>query len=389
MDLDNSLKTTQSSTIDTDWRKSGVRLLRKHPEIWIALLLWFASNVFVGAFANLARWEFAGQYYKMQDLCRWDCNWYGTVVAEGYDRSAFRETSEANWAFSPVFPLTAYPFYHWFKLSAPLSMVLASKAALLLAIYSFMLMVRDMTDNVGDRFLAGSLVAFNPYLIYGHAGYAEPLFFALLTLAFFFAWQRRWLLSGLAGGLVSGTRILGFLFASSYTLVCLRDAGWRRFWRRFTPVQLIGLLLCPLGTSLFMLYLYHVSGDALAQAHIQVAWNRAVGGNPFHTLMICFKYHHWLRVWGVMAIAGLLIGVWELFSDKPELGIFLIPYLLIPLASSYKAVPRYVFWQPAFLYAIFLILRRYRSWWPVYIAFAAGMACFVVVGWVTGRDFVI
>ena len=46
-----------------------------------------------------------------------------------------------------------------------MSLVFASKAALLFAIYnSFLLMVGDQAETTADRFRAGSLVAFNPFV---------------------------------------------------------------------------------------------------------------------------------------------------------------------------------------------------------------------------------
>ncbi len=138
-----------------------------------------------------------------------------TGVRVGYDKTPQREAGDAaNWGFHPLFPLTAYPFRHWLKLSLPMSLVFASKAALLFAIYSFLLTAGDQAETTADRFRAGSLVAFNPYLVYAHAGYAEPLYFALLAFAFYLASRRRWIASGIRTALLSATRLIGFLFSS-------------------------------------------------------------------------------------------------------------------------------------------------------------------------------
>lgn len=136
---------------------------------------------------------------------------------------------------------------------------------MLLAIYAFLLLVRDGADSTADRFRAGSLVAFNPYLIYAHAGYAEPLYFALLALAFFLASRGRWIASGITGAFLSATRVIGFLFSISYAVISLRDVGWRDGWRKSDLNRIIGFLLCPLGTAIYMLYMYHLTGDALAR----------------------------------------------------------------------------------------------------------------------------
>lgn len=364
--------------------------LGSHPELWVAIVLWLASNVFVTVFSNFAKWEGGAPYRGIADLCQWDCGWYATVASSGYDLMPHRPPvgDSVNWPFHPLFPMVAYPFYHWLKLPLSLSLVLASKLALLLAIYGFLLLVRDLADSTVDRVRAGSLVAFNPYLIYAHAGYAEPLYFALLALAFYLAARRRWIASGVSASLLSATRLVGFVFSISYAVVWLRDLGWRDILDKKNRNQIIGFLLCPLGTAVFMLYMYHHTGDALAQVHSQISWGKSPG-NPFDVLWQCLTGHHWLRVWGAMAIAALVASAWLLRLRKPELGIYLAVAILISLSGGYWALARYVWWQPPFLYAVYCALKRYPAWWVVYVAFTSGLASFMILEWFTGHNFVV
>lgn len=360
---------------------------RPHSAIWVALVLWLASNAFVTAISKMATWEGNASYYTMADLCRWDCNWYRTVLQSGYHKEPYTETGEADWGFHPLFPLTAYPLRHVLKLSVPASLVMSSKLALLFAIYGFLLLLSDQTETTGDRFRAGSLVAFNPCLIYAHAGYAEPLYFALLTFAFWLAGRKQWISSGATGAFFSATRLTGFLFSISYAVIWLRDVGWRPRWRKLDPNQLIGLLLCPLGTAIYMLYLYHHVGDALAQVHIHVAWVR-LPLSPVNTFWTCITGHHWLRLWGAMIVAGFVASAWLFKLRKPELGIFLALSVLISISGGAYGIPRYIWWQPPFLYAIYCVLKRHPGGWVVYLAFAAGLASFMVSEWFSGHNFV-
>jgi hypothetical protein len=367
----------------------GGHFFRRHPEIWVAVVLWLASNVFVTELSKFATWEGSAVYHNSADLCRWDCAWFGSVLESGYDKIPHRDSGGvANWPFHPLFPLTAYPFRHWLKFSLGTSLVLASKSALLLAIYAFLLMVRDQAVTRGDCFRAGSLVAFNPYIIYAHAGYSEPLYFALLAFAFYFASRARWIASGVSGGLLSAARLIGFLFSISYAVIWLRDVGWREVWRRQDLNRLIGLLLCPLGTAFYMLYLYHHTGDALAQIHVQVAWGKSPG-NPFRTIWVCLAGHHWLRIWGVMIVTGLVASAWLFKLRKPELGIYLAISILIPLSAGYWGIPRYIWWQPPFIYAVYCVLKRHAAWWPIYIALTSGMASFMILEWFGVHNFVV
>lgn len=355
--------------------------------MWIAVVLWAASNAFVTVISRVATWEGNASYTRMADLCRWDCGWYGSVLEHGYF-SAPAPSGEANWPFHPLFPATAYPLWRWFKLSAPASMVLTSKIELLFAIYSFLLLISDQLETTNDVLLAGSLVAFNPYIVYAHAGYAEPLYFGLIALAFYFASKRRWILSGAMGGLASATRLVGAVFTASYCFLWGRDWKYHRPGRRLDLHSLIGLLLCPLGTALFMLYMYRHIGDALVQQHVQVGWHKTPG-NPLHTLWLAFLTRPWPRVWGLMVALAIALSGWLVCVRKAELGIFLALSVLIPFSASYVGAPRYIWWEPPFLYAIYGILKRCRGLWPIYLAFASGAAAFMIVEWFSGHNFVV
>jgi hypothetical protein len=387
--LENKFAGDSTMTQQADIARTGGQFLRRNPGIWVAVVLWLASNVFVTEVSKFATWEGNASYYSSADLCRWDCGWFGTVLESEYDKTPSRGPGDlANWPFHPLFPLTTYPFRYWLKLSLPTSVVFASKSALLFAIYGFLLMVGDGADTTADRFKAGSLVAFNPYLIYAHAGYSEPLYFALLAFAFYFASRARWIASGVSGALLSATRLVGFLFSISYAMVATRNSGWRSGWRKCDLNRIIGFLLCPLGTAIYMLYLYHHTGDALAQIHIQTAWGKTTG-NPFHLLWLCLRGHHWLRIWGAMVIAALGASIWLFKLRKPELGIYLAISILIPLSAGSLGIARYIWWQPPFLCAIYWMLKRHAAWWVVYAAFAAGMASFMILEWFSGHNFVV
>lgn len=365
---------------------SGTAFLRDS-RIWISLLLWIGSNVFVATTATVATWEGLASYHRMVDFCRWDCGWYATVLDGGYSTGPTRVTGEANWPFHPLFPATAYPLHKWLGLSFGSSIVLASKLELLVAIYAFLLFLSDEVKTPTDRARAASLVAFNPYLIYAHAGYAEPLYFALIAFAFYFAGRRRWIVAGAMGGLASATRFVGFLFSASYATLWLEEGAIRSGWRRLDLNRIIGLLLCPLGTALFTLYMYHHIGDALVQEHVQVAWGK-IPGNPIHTLRQCLMQHHWPRVWAIMAIVSLLMSAWLFRLRKADMGIFLALSVLIPVSATCWVIPRYIWWQPPFLYGIYRILGRNEIGWLSYLAFASGMAGFMVLSWFSGHNFV-
>ena len=363
-------------------------LIRRYPRPFAAVVLWLASWALVSIFSNLARWETGAQYSHLSDLCIWDCHWFVSVLQSGYATAPWPESAGANWLFHPLLPLIAYPLSHWIRLSAEISLVMVSKLAYLLSIYSFLLMVQSELCDLGDYFRAGAVVAFNPYLIYGHAGYSEPLYFAFLCLAFHFGERKRWLLSGSMGALVSAARMVGFLFSLPYTLFAMRGAG-RENYDQALGSKIVGLLLCPLGTVAYMLYLYRHTGDALAQVHIHISWVHSPPQNPLATLTVALLSKQWTRLWGLMCVGALAAGLYLLRLRKPEYGIYLLAAVVISLAGGVSGLPRYIWWQPPLLYAIYCWLRRYPAWWIPYIVFTSGMAAFMVIGWFSGHNFVV
>ena len=361
------------------------QFLRRHPALWMAVVLWIGSNLFVQMIAEMGSWEGQAHYTGIADLCRWDCVWYGSVVEHGYNVEP-NPDAKANWPFHPAFPISVYPFFRWLKLPLPVAEVVASKLALLLAIYSFLLLLGDTADSHAESLFAGSLVAFNPYIIYAHAGYAEPLYFAVLSLAFYFLAQKKWVASGVAGALASLSRVIGFLFSISYAVAWLRDSHGRPAWR--DSKRLVGFLLCPLGTALFMLYLYHHTGDALAQVHVEAAWNKAVG-NPLTVLREALGVPHWPRVWAAMTLLSFAASIYLFLLRKTELAIYLALSVTLSVSGGYLSVARYIWWQPPFLCAIYYFLKRYAAWRPLYLAFAAALAAFMILSWFGGNNFVV
>ncbi|HTV65640.1 MAG TPA: mannosyltransferase family protein [Bryocella sp.] len=363
---------------------------RNHPALWISAVTFLASCLFAYGFGQVAHWTTGARSTRLTDFCIWDCSWYSSIVSPGYDIAPRPGTSDsANWAFFPLFPLTARACKYALHVEAHTATVLTSKLEFFTAILAFLLWLGPYLETMHDRFLAAMLVAFNPYLIYGHAGYSEPLYFTLLCLGFWALERRNWILAGLLGGAVSANRIVGVVFAVVYAIAAVREVGLRGILRDRSLKVLIGLALCPLGLVLYSLYLYHLTGDALASLHVHKAgWHHTIT-NPFITMANSYHQHGWFRVWTVMALGGLAVSGWLMRRRHLEYGIFLALIILIAMSGGLVwAFPRYLWWEPPLLYAIFFWLRRSLPACMVYFAFAGGMASFMVIAWFLGTNIV-
>ncbi len=363
--------------------------ITRHPELWISAVLFLASCGFAYSFGRVTHWTTGYPLARVANFCRWDCGWYSDIVANGYALAprAHPGGDAANWAFFPLFPLSAMAVKHVFHLDPLAASVVAAKIEYLIAIFSFLLWLRPFLESLTEYFLAGSLIALSPYLIYGHAGYSEPLYFALACLGFWALERKKWVVAGLLGAGLSATRLVGVLFALVFAIVVLRDVGWRSILKDRSLDIPIGILLCPIGVVLYALYLYHHTGDALAFLHVEVAWGRATT-NPGLVVLHSYQAHGWFRFWALVVVGGLLVSFW-LMLRRLEYGIFLALSIIVPAASgSLYGVPRYLWWQPPFLYALFLFLRRSLPMWMIYLVFAGGMASFVVFEWFTLNNLV-
>ena len=373
-------------------RLGGIRRFADHHSLLCAtIVIYCASCFFFYACGQVAHWTNGIQQGKLAYDCKWDCGWYGTITANGYDAypHAHPRQDAANWAFFPLFPASAAALAQVFRLDPATATVLASKLELFAAIFAFLLWLTPHLENTDEYYLAGALVGLNPYFVYAHTGYSEPLYFALLCLGFWALERENYFAAGAFGALVSATRLVGILFALVYAISVVRHGDWRSTLRKQKALAiLLGLVLCPLGLALFSIHLYHRTGDALAFAHIQIAWDRHAA-NPLAVFHQSFLRHGWTRVWAAMATVAILTGV-VIARKQPQYGIFLALSIIVPcLSGSMQSMPRYVWWQPPFLFAVFHWLRPSLPRWMIYFAFAGGIASIMVLYWFGNNLFVV
>ncbi len=368
--------------------RDGMDALRRRPRAQLlleALLLFVVSSLLVELVSRAGALAFNMMPPSVSNLCRWDCKWYATITYHGYQLTpieGFR--GYANWAFFPAFPLAAKALAFITHFGTRLALIITSKTFFFTAIVAFMVFVRRSIEP-SSALLAGAVLAFSPYMVYGHVGYSESLYFTLSTLSFYFLSKRQWLAAGAVGTLLSATRVVGLLIAIPYLVSVVRH---RRDMRRQWPAMLLGLLLIPLGIVLFALHLKGLMGDGLAFDHVQTAWGRSLA-NPLEVLRLGFKAGAWDSVFATIGVASIGMSVLLIVKRDYELGLFLLAATIIPIAEGLLSLPRFVFWQMPFLYGIVRILHG-RRWLEIaYFALAGGAAAFTLLGWFSGKSWII
>ncbi len=307
----------------------------------------------------------------------------------GYDAAPFRHDAgdAANWGFFPLFPLLARLWHQLGGLGYSDSLILTGTLALPFAIYLFVQLVDDEAIPV-NPWVSGSLVAFNPYAIYAHTGYTEPLYFALSTGALLALKRESWIQTGLLGAACSATRLVG-VFLVLPMLASL--AGRIRRHRGFAgggawPEPLLGIALVPLGLTLFAWHLYARTGDMLGFVHLQVAWGNTIG-NPLSVWWRAIAEGGWSRFFAVTAVLGLAAAAYLCARQRIGYGLYLAAAVLVPLWATAWSMPRYVFWQPAFLLVVADLVRQ-RTLARILLPILWIGSFLMIAAWFSGRNFV-
>jgi Gpi18-like mannosyltransferase len=322
---------------------------------------------------------------RNESLCRWDCGWYSGVMQGGYDRELNTHDSSdaANWAFFPALPLAARLINFLIGTSAETALVITSKVFFLMSIFAFLKFAKAYRPDL-DSFVVASVVALNPYSIYGNVGYTESLFLFLSCVFFYLLKHGNVIAAGIAGAFLTSSRVVGVFAIGSYLAALWRERprGSKAYER-----ALLGLLLIPLGLTLFMTLLYYRSGDALAFSHIQRAWAR-LPGNPFFNIVAGLGGQPVDEYYAVLSVLALLVPVYFSFKKNFELALFSLGCTLAPLSTALWAMPRYIFWQAPILLAVALLLKK-RIAWVVFIAGASATLAYFYLSWLSGKGFLV
>ena len=234
----------------------------------------------------------------------WDAEHYLSIAQHGY-KTIF------DFAFFPLFPLLtasiATPLGSW---SYPLIGMLLSNGALLGTLFVLYQIAVDSADEEVARRTLLYLCVF-PSAFFFFAAYNESLFLLLVTGAFLAMRKQCWWLAGLLGCLAALTRSAGLLLVAPYVyeLWSARENVIVR-WRPLV-VAIAPLLLIPLGTLIYGIYAWKITGNPLIFATVQDHWARQLS---------------WPWV-------GLIQVVFELFVHQP-FGSFNEVHILLDLSAT-------------------------------------------------------
>jgi hypothetical protein len=200
--------------------------------------------------------------------------------------------------------------------------------------------------------------------------YTEAMFIMFIALTFYFCRKRRFLAAGLMAAFASATRIVGctLVFPLMMELYAYyaqegRIAGIRKsaespeakneavaakLWGFVcnvvkNPLDMLSILICPLGTFAYMGFLRAFCGDVWAFLHVQIAWR---DDEYFPVLGVLWKactgqieprytYMGWFCI-AVFVMYGYMFA-----RKHRSMAVFGIISLLVPLASHVMSTCRF------------------------------------------------
>jgi hypothetical protein len=361
----------------------------------------------------------------------WDAKRYCYMVENGYTFPLDYDP-QANWAFFPLYVLVCMGVkaLTFWKADTYYVGMTVSNVCIFIASFVTVKYLRNITaggtfgealTGLSDKkvlkgwfskdvLLVGFLMFMAPYTFYSSSMYTEAMFIMFIALTFYACQQNKFLLAGLMAAFASATRIVGC------TLVFPLIMEMYRYYRDVklqepgigensetngklksakinageilnfivqvlkNPLDLLSILICPLGTFAYMGFLRFFCGDVWAFLHVQIAWREDEYFPIFGVLWnACtgqieprYTYMGWFCI-GILAMY-----VYMFVKKHYSMAVFGVISLLVPLCSHVMSTCRFTVGSYVIYIAFYDLLGRLRgNWakdvlrWVIIIAFVA------------------
>ena len=272
----------------------------------------------------------------VSSFMRWDAGWYEEIARNGYIWNGPREQSA--FAFFPVYPMLARVVSWGLGGDVKSALFLISNISFLVfLLYLHKICAFEFDSETAERTVL--LVALFPLSYFYSAGYTESLFLALAAGSLYHARTGRWWIAAGLSGVAALTRLAG--------MALLLPLAWEWHSRRRSRLEALGLLLPPAALGLFMLFCWRVTGDPLAFATVQAAWDRRVVGlgttlSFSSQALSVIPYWHYFRPLLVLDLASMITHLGLLLISlrlmAPSYWLYCLPlYMLSTLSLTLGA----------------------------------------------------
>lgn len=301
-----------------------------------------------------------------------DAVYYLLIAAEGYTINA---------GFFPLFPLLirilTFPFGNIlpFSLAQYFTAITLVSVLFLASLFMFYKLVKiDYKENIAIESIIFLLVF--PTSFFFSALYSESLFLLLSLLGFYLARKKKWFWAGIAGALLSSTRLVGIAIWPALLYEYFKEN------KNKINIKTLSLLLPPLGLISYVIYNFYKWGNPFyfiaAQGNFQN--NRTVDSiilfpqTIFRYVKILFSvnpniYEWWIAFFELFFFIFASILSYVAWKKKIRISYLIFGALcfLIPISSgTFSGLPRYI----AIIFPIFiaLALLKNRTLKVIYLA---------------------
>lgn len=288
---------------------------------------------------------FGGLTYS---TCKWDCLWYRDIILHGYQSDTYlslRHMGFAAWPFFPLFPGLAAGIRYLTGLSAEAAALLLNQTLFFFLVAISALYYRKFIDT--QKYVLFILVlCLSPFSLWYKIQYTECIYGALMVCIAYFTRDKKYVPLFICSFLETLTRPTGILLVgtcSAYLMIeAIRTRSLNGFLNGGFPI-----MAASLGLSVYMLYLYYLTGDALAFSHMQSSWGRAFG---FPGKWIIDAITHGRRINGVIATFISMFFLYYGFKKRMylETSILTVTFLFA-LSSGVLSLHRFIMGNPLFV----------------------------------------
>lgn len=297
----------------------------------------FSNNFLGGGFSNyITNPLFWGHL-------NFDGEHYLTVAQIGYQ--------SLTYFYFPVFPLLVRfignLFGGGFFNLAIIGLVVSNVSFFIALVGIWKLTVKDFGEKIAR--LTVLIILFFPTSFYFGSYYTESLFLALVVWSFYLARKEKWFWAGILGGIVSATRVIGFILLPVFFVEIVEKKKYK---------YLFFLLFIPLGIFIYMWYLKVATHDPLnflntvsifgAQRSSGFILLPQVFYRYFFKIIPSLTYSFFPVVFAtylelVVSVVFLILIIFSFWRLKISYCLYaLFAYLIPTLAGSFSSMPRYV-----------------------------------------------
>jgi hypothetical protein len=282
----------------------------------------------------------------------WDTGWYLDIAQNWYSTQPHpidiggTTVLQANYVFYPLFPILIRLFSFVFTDKYVSALIVANIS---LAISAYLLYKISLLDYSKSQSLAITAYLFIfPSSVFLSMPLAESLFLALILAAIYFVRQKRWLAAGIAGFFAATTKPTGvFIFLP----LAYEYLSQKKFNLSSIRRDIFYFILIPLGTLLYNIYLYLLTGDIFAFFKMDYSGWAIKPSNPFYVFyrMLFLPDLGIVKVFKLLLLLFIAAIILTIFLARKTIKmsylVFSIIFILFPLFTGtgrIQSMPRYV-----------------------------------------------